>query len=399
MLRTTLYLTTTLKYTIINTLNFSGDVNMIDNRIKIKNDEETILKFKSLYKQYGYKLYKMSKFEEYDLYAENKNFLMNSNIITFTDLNGKLMALKPDVTLSIVKNVKDSGHMEKVYYSENVYRVRKSGDEFREILQTGLECMGDIDAYSLGEVIMLAAKSLEIISDNYILDISHTGFVSELFKDIPENEKEILLSLVASKNTVGIKNICEKIGLEKELIDIAYKLTTLYGSFDEVIGILKEISINEVTDKGIKELESIHSMLKINKCDKNINIDFSIINDINYYNGIVFQGYVSGIPSTILSGGRYDKLLNKMGKDAGAIGFAIYLDMLDWASVNDDDYDTDVLVLYDDDTDMEYLANAIKVISNSGESVSVLKTKPVGGKYKRIMKINNKGVEEVETVD
>lgn len=91
----------------------------------IKNDEEAILKFKNLYKKFGYRQYKMNKFEEYDLYAENKNFLLNSNIITFTDLNGKLMALKPDVTLSIAKNVKETEGTQKLYYNENVYRARK----------------------------------------------------------------------------------------------------------------------------------------------------------------------------------------------------------------------------------------------------------------------------------
>ena len=90
----------------------------------IKNDEEAILKFKNLYKKFGYRQYKMNKFEEYDLYAENKNFLLNSNIITFTDLNGKLMALKPDVTLSIAKNVKETEGTQKLYYNENVYRAR-----------------------------------------------------------------------------------------------------------------------------------------------------------------------------------------------------------------------------------------------------------------------------------
>ena len=59
----------------------------------IKNDEEAILRFKNLYKKFGYKQYKMNKFEEYDLYAENKNFLLNSNIITFTDLNGKQLVM------------------------------------------------------------------------------------------------------------------------------------------------------------------------------------------------------------------------------------------------------------------------------------------------------------------
>ena len=61
----------------------------------------------ALYNRYGYRPYRMNKFEEYDLYARNKDFLISDRVITFTDLNGKLMALKPDVTLSIVKNSTD----------------------------------------------------------------------------------------------------------------------------------------------------------------------------------------------------------------------------------------------------------------------------------------------------
>ena len=70
----------------------------------LRREEKAIFSLRNLYEQYGYKKYKMSKFEEYDLYLENKSFLPSQQVITFTDLSGKLMALKPDVTLSIAKN-------------------------------------------------------------------------------------------------------------------------------------------------------------------------------------------------------------------------------------------------------------------------------------------------------
>ena len=77
----------------------------------------------------------MNKFEEYDLYAKNKDYLVSDNVLTFTDTNGKLMALKPDVTLSIIKNCKDrQDSLEKVYYNENVYRISKSTHSFQEIM-------------------------------------------------------------------------------------------------------------------------------------------------------------------------------------------------------------------------------------------------------------------------
>ena len=65
-------------------------------------EEQTIFRLRRLYQSYGYVQYQMSKFEEYDLYAQNKDFLISDNVITFMD-DGRLMALKPDVTLSIVR--------------------------------------------------------------------------------------------------------------------------------------------------------------------------------------------------------------------------------------------------------------------------------------------------------
>ena len=76
---------------------------MIDEKL-LKSEERAIFNLRSLYRKYGYAPFKMSKFEEYDLYVRNKDFLVSDRVITFNDTNGKLMALKPDVTLSIVKN-------------------------------------------------------------------------------------------------------------------------------------------------------------------------------------------------------------------------------------------------------------------------------------------------------
>ena len=119
-----------------------------------KNAEQAVFALRELYGRYGYTQYKMSKFEEYDLYVRNKDFLVSDNVITFTDMSGKLMALKPDVTLSIIKNTKDIKGQSKVYYDENVYRISDSTKSFKEIKQVGLECIGDIDTFSMYEVFM-----------------------------------------------------------------------------------------------------------------------------------------------------------------------------------------------------------------------------------------------------
>ena len=130
--------------------------------------EKAVFGLRSLYRSRGYSQYKMSKFEEYDLYAENKSFLVSDSIITFTGSGGKLMALKPDVTLSIVKNSKDApGQVQKLYYNENVYRPSPNIHEYKEIPQMGVEYMGDIDIYAEYEIVRLAAMSVKEIAKRF----------------------------------------------------------------------------------------------------------------------------------------------------------------------------------------------------------------------------------------
>ena len=143
----------------------------------LKKEENVSLALRSLYRSYGYLPYKMSKFEPYDLYVANKDFLVGDGVITFTDTDGRLLALKPDVTLSIIKNSKD-GELQKVYYNENVYRISGETKQFKEIAQVGLECLGEVGNYEVYETLLLAAASLQEISSAFVLDISHLGILS-----------------------------------------------------------------------------------------------------------------------------------------------------------------------------------------------------------------------------
>ena len=68
----------------------------------LKPDEKATLQLRGLYEEYGYQKYKMGKFEEYSLYVNNRDFLAGDKVLTFTDLDGRLLAMKPDVTLSVI---------------------------------------------------------------------------------------------------------------------------------------------------------------------------------------------------------------------------------------------------------------------------------------------------------
>ncbi len=363
----------------------------------LKSDEKTVFKLRSLYGKFGYSQFRMSKFEEYELYVQNKNFLISDHIITFTE-NGKLMALKPDVTLSIVKNSKDTGeYVQKLYYDEKVYRSGDNGS-FKEIMQVGLECIGNIDTYCKCEVLMLAAKSLGEISESYVLDISHLGIVSAVFDTlkISDTVKRELISCIGEKNLHGVDEVLERNGVEGVSAEGIKTLISTYGEPKAVIEKLYSSFADEDVRCQIDDLASVAENISAIVPSGSVRIDFSVVNDMNYYNGLVFKGFVEGIPTSILSGGQYDLLLGKMGKTGGAIGFAVYPELVANLAFERDVYDVDTVILYDDEADISALYAAVKLLTDSGKTVMAQKSIPEKLRYKQLLRFKERGVEIVE---
>ena len=294
----------------------------------LTREEMAGLKLRALYYDAGYTQYRMSKFEEYDLYVRNKDFLVSDSIITFTDTDGRLRALKPDVTLSIIKNTRDTEGLTKLYYNENVYRVSKGTHTFREIMQTGVECIGEVDKSTLVEVLTLAIKSLETISPDCVLEISDTDIVSGIISHlgVSEHARAGILECLGEKNVIGARSVLEAEGVGKEGIDMLIGLLSLHGSPEEVIPKLSAFALDEDTARAVGELTAIlDELARLGLSDKTA-IDFSVINNTRYYNGIAFRGFLLGVPTAVLLGGRYDKLMSRMKRTSGAVGFAVYLD-------------------------------------------------------------------------
>ncbi|MBE5736945.1 MAG: hypothetical protein E7348_00890 [Clostridiales bacterium] len=357
----------------------------------LREDERAVFKLRELYGKYGYAPYKMSKFEEYDLYAVNKEFLVSDNVITFTDTDGKLMALKPDVTLSIIKNSKDNlDGVQKVYYDENVYRVSKGTKSFKEIMQAGLECIGDVDDYSVVEVIALAVKSLNIISQDYYLDISSLDLLNSIFDMVSLNQvgRNQMLVYLSQKNSNGVESVCQSQGLKKEHTDLLLSLVSTYGSVDKIEKTLKGFALDKNSQLELEKLVNLIKCLTTLGFDKRINIDFSVVNDLNYYNGVVFKGFVSGIPTGILSGGQYDKLMQKMNKKSKAIGFAVYLDELSRLEGQGKCYDVDIALEYGS-LDIRKVTEKVQELIEQGKTVFADKKIPQNCRYKKLIKLTD----------
>ncbi len=372
---------------------------MNGHELSLRYEERVVFALRSLYSRYGYSQYKMKKFEEYDFYVKNKDFLISDSVITFTDTNGKLLALKPDVTLSIVKNSRPrAGAVEKLYYNENVYRVSEGTRRFRELMQVGLECIGDLDDYALSEVITLASKSLLTVSPSAILGISHLGILASVLDrpELSEGTRSAAYRCIAEKNGPALRKLCETGALSPERASLIESLISAYGDVDEVLPRLLCLSDDPAFLLACERFSRVLSFVKDPSVKRMLKIDFSVVSDTNYYNGIAFKGFLEGAPDSVLSGGQYDRLMQRMGKSAGAIGFAIYLDRLDAFKSEGEGYEQDVILLYDDESTPEALAAALDALFREGRSVLAMRSLPERLTYRCLMKLEKGEVKILE---
>ena len=339
-------------------------------------------KLMALFAGCGYAQYKMSKFEEYELYAENKAFLPSKSIITFTDTDGRLMALKPDVTLSIVKNFRD-GNTEKLYYKESVYRTDSNTSSFAEITQAGIEYIGDVDAVSLSEVLTVAQLSLDSVSEQNVLDVSSLDLLSAVLNRLGcDNETRAgLLHCIEHKNVHEAAAICDEAEVGEENKALLLKIMTLDPDPDSACAVLCSLDAGDGWKAEAKNFEKVLSALDKSK----LRVDFSVLNDTNYYNGIVFRGYINGVPSAVLSGGQYDMLMRRLKKTSSAVGFAVYLDRLDGFSGKAEAPYYDTLVMYGSSTDAKAVCEIIKSAVKNGRTVKTAKEIPENIKYGKLV--------------
>ena len=292
--------------------------------------ERASFALRALYEAAGCRKYHMGRFEEYSLYQANRSFLSSEQVITFTDLDGRLLALKPDVTLSIAKTAQPApGETLRYYYHENVYRPSAESHTFKEIGQMGLEFLGGVGEAEVQQAVCLAAQSLGQLGTDWVLEVSHMGYLFGLLDalQVPEDARAGLLRKLGQKNAHELRAAALAAGLDEDAADTLCRVLTLCGGYADTLPRAEALCRNEAMRAAVAELQGLAGPLE--QAGGAIRLDLTLAGEMEYYNGLVFQGYLKALPRPLLKGGRYDLLMQQFTPGAGAIGFAVYLDELD----------------------------------------------------------------------
>ena len=307
-----------------------GEPTMEFSIANLQPKERASFALRALYEAAGCRKYHMGRFEEYGLYQENRSFLSSEQVITFTDLDGRLLALKPDVTLSIAKTAQPApGETLRYYYHENVYRPSAESHTFKEISQMGLEMLGAVGEAQVQQAVCLAARSLDALGAEWVLEVSHMGYLFGLFDalGVPDAARAKLLEKLREKNAHELRAAAGAAGLADAAADILCSVLSLCGSYADTLAKAAALCRNDAMRAAVAELEAL--AVPLEKAGGVIRLDMTLAGEMEYYNGLVFQGYLKALPRPLLKGGRYDLLMQKFTPGAGAIGFAVYLDELD----------------------------------------------------------------------
>ena len=307
-----------------------GEPTMEFSLANLQPKERASFALRALYEAAGCRKYHMGRFEEYGLYQENRSFLSSEQVITFTDLDGRLLALKPDVTLSIAKTAQPApGETLRYYYHENVYRPSAESHTFKEISQMGLEMLGAVGEAQVQQAVCLAARSLDALGAEWVLEVSHMGYLFGLLDalGVPDAARAKLLEKLREKNAHELRAAAGAAGLADAAADILCSVLSLCGSYADTLAKAAALCRNDAMRAAVAELEAL--AVPLEKAGGVIRLDMTLAGEMEYYNGLVFQGYLKALPRPLLKGGRYDLLMQKFTPGAGAIGFAVYLDELD----------------------------------------------------------------------
>lgn len=324
-----------------------GTNDILFSKCKIKKQTER--KLENYFDKIGYSQIITPGIEFFDVFYSPEIFDAQAMYKLFDNKN-RLLALRADCTTPVARvaatRLKDCEGPLKLFYNQSVFRSNTDFEGKRnEVTQCGCELIGISGIKADIDIIATAAGALSAAGiENYKIEIGHVGLFKALAEEseLNEDDTEIVRELIENKNLTALESFVESKGEKTENL---LKLAKLFGGF-EVLEKAKKYFTSFPAQMIISYIQELaYSLSQIGLKDK-IFIDLGLVSSINYYTGIVFKGYTEGLGNVVLSGGRYDGLLQKFGTDRPAAGFAIDVDALVDTFKNDIEDSCDCIIFY-----------------------------------------------------
>ena len=294
---------------------------------------ETENRLHSLIASYGYDDVQTPTFEYFDVFSKEIGTTPSKELYKFFDKEGNTLVLRPDFTPSIARCAAK-------YFMEETRPIRFSykGNTFtntsnlqgklKEVTQMGVELIGDPSVEADGEMIALVVESLKAAGvKEFQVSIGQVEYFKGLCQEagLDEETEMDLRACISGKNFFAAQELLKERNVADPYREVLLKVADLFNSMNSLED-AKKLVHNDRSLAAIERLEKLDAVLKLYGVEEYVSYDLGMLSKYNYYTGVIFKAYTYGVGNAVITGGRYNTLLSRFGKDAPAIGFAIVID-------------------------------------------------------------------------
>lgn len=284
---------------------------------------------REVFVHHGYHMVQPPTFEYYDVY--DAAVTKPENMFKFFDNNGRMLALRPDLTTSVARMAatKPLGDLPyRIAYLGSAYRNDEafSNTRQREFSQVGIELIGNDGIDADAEVIGIAAEALIMFGiTDFQIDLGQVDYYKGLSEaaGLSEEVSDSLREKINDKDFVAIDNMLEELDISDELKEFFRELPKMFGGIEIVVSALQNKSLNDKSKNALENLMQVYDALKNSGYENYLAVDLSMVPNLDYYTGIIVRGFAKGVAFPVCSGGRYDNLTEKFGRRLPATGIAI----------------------------------------------------------------------------
>lgn len=285
--------------------------------------------------RFGFRDVVTPTFEYFDIFRKERGTVPSKDMYKFIDREGNTLVLRPDMTPPIARCVakyyKEETTPLRLSYRGNTF-VDNSGyrGKLKETTQIGAELINDASVVADAEMVALMAECLKAGGlRKFQIEIGHVGFFTALAKEAGFSEEEAaeVRELIESKNLFSVEQVLAGKQLKPELKELLLKLPELFGSVERLTEI-RTMTNNPEACAAIDHLLTLHQYLESYGVAEYISYDLGMLGKYGYYTGINFRALTYKTGESVAAGGRYDHLMGQFGKNAPAIGIALYVDTL-----------------------------------------------------------------------
>lgn len=329
------------------------------------------------YIESGFMELKSPTLEFYDVFNIENTTLPQEKMYKLFDNQGRILVLKPDMTIPIARIVatklKEAPHPLKLCYTSNIYRVNESlYGKNNEITQSGIEIIGVKSLKADVEAIITGIKSLLNCGlKDFKIELGQAEFFKAVIEEtnLEDEKKEKLRKSIESKNFTTLSELLEieRKNIGDKVLNVLREMPGLFGGI-EILDKAEKLTLgNERAQDALNSIRKVYAVIESIGLSSYLSIDLGMVQDLNYYTGIIFRGYTHGVGGNILTGGRYDNLITQFGDNEPATGFAIDVDSvisaLDDNNKAFEDEKTKVLICYGSNSFKEAYEKALELRS------------------------------------